>query len=171
MSTITLLSGVPGSGKSYWAKNNKTDNTIIINRDAIREMFHGQYKVGDKEGFITDIVHFTILHAIHKKLDVIVDETLVKRSAREILINNIEKCAEMFTGEKINFRCVQFIPASLYIQTNNRMMADKGQCRSVWENVISKMINKFEMAELSEGFDVIKVFTVEDYTLIKGVKK
>ena len=165
MSTITLLSGVPGSGKSYWAKNNKTPNTIIVNRDAIREMIHGSYKVGDKESFITDMVYHTISHAIYKKFDVIVDETLVKRSGREKFIKDVKRNAENFTGEKINFRCVQFKPLSYNIMIDNRMLSPKGQSRRIWGSVILNMIEKFERAEISEGFDDIIEIMVKDYAL------
>lgn len=170
MPTITLLSGVPGSGKSYWAKNNKTDNTIIVNRDAIREMLHGSYKSGDKENFITDVVYAIISHGIHMGYDIIVDETFVKRGGRAKFIKNVKRILEMFTGEKINFRCVQFKPLSYNIMIDNRMLSPKGQSRLIWEKVIAKMIEKFEVAEISEGFDDIIEIMVKDYASLENIK-
>lgn len=36
MKKIYLLCGIPGSGKSTWAKNHLDDNSIWISRDLIR---------------------------------------------------------------------------------------------------------------------------------------
>ena len=36
MPQITVLMGIPGAGKSYWAKSNRAENTYIASTDPIR---------------------------------------------------------------------------------------------------------------------------------------
>lgn len=41
MSTLTILRGLPGSGKSTWARTHVDSNTVIVSLDGMREMMAG----------------------------------------------------------------------------------------------------------------------------------
>ena len=51
MNTLLILQGIPGSGKSTWARKfikDKSKSWIIVNRDAIRDML-GNYWIPSRE--------------------------------------------------------------------------------------------------------------------------
>lgn len=85
MKTLILLSAIPGSGKSTWAKNYKAyhDNTFIVASDEVRERVSGNVQNFEHE----DLVWETFLADIHKygKLDnvtVIADATNLQNAYR-----------------------------------------------------------------------------------------
>ena len=76
--TIYLPIGLPASGKSTWAKKFVKDNfrTIIVSRDSIREMFHGEYKyVPHLESLITDVLYDTATYLLLFEYSIILDAT------------------------------------------------------------------------------------------------
>lgn len=74
---VTILQGIPGSGKSTWARKQALANPkgiIIVNRDSIRESL-GKYWVPERENLVTKIENDYILNGIEMGYDVIVDAT------------------------------------------------------------------------------------------------
>lgn len=45
MTTLTILRGLPGSGKSTWARKHVDSNTVIVSLDGLREMMAGGRQV------------------------------------------------------------------------------------------------------------------------------
>lgn len=41
MTTLTILRGLPGSGKSTWARQHADSNTVIVSLDGLRTMMAG----------------------------------------------------------------------------------------------------------------------------------
>ena len=78
MSKLIILQGIPGSGKSTWArsylKKYGSSNTVIVNRDSIRSML-GDYWVPSREGLVTTIEDEMIIASVAKHYDVIIDAT------------------------------------------------------------------------------------------------
>ena len=77
MQKVTILQGLPASGKSTYAKklvNANPENTIIVNRDSIREGL-GKYWVPSRECLVTQIEQFMIKEALLKRYNVIIDAT------------------------------------------------------------------------------------------------
>ena len=77
MKQLTILSGLPASGKSTYAKklaNENPEDTIIVNRDSIREGL-GKYWVPSRENLVTSIEDFIIIEALRLNYNVIVDAT------------------------------------------------------------------------------------------------
>lgn len=78
---LYVLKGLPASGKSTFAKNKSKEepNTVIVNRDKIREMLKGEYKLfpfGSKmEQIVTDIEMSSLQSALALGYDVILDST------------------------------------------------------------------------------------------------
>lgn len=91
MPRLTIITGISGSGKSTYTKKIRTPDTLIINRDSLRESLTGQkaseYNIIPDpliENVVTDLSHEIMAQAIITKVDVIVDNTnLRKRYIRE----------------------------------------------------------------------------------------
>src|SRR5690606_5236233 len=79
--TLYILRGLPASGKSTWAKNKAKEepNTIIVNRDSIRTMLKGEYKLfpfGSKmEELVSDIEMTSMQSGLIMGYNVIIDST------------------------------------------------------------------------------------------------
>lgn len=98
--TLTICRGLPGSGKTYWAKErvdtaNPPGSVIRVNRDDLREMAlynHYREPIADLEQIITRMQHAAIGAALHAGRDVISDDTNLRaryvRSLMEVALAN-----------------------------------------------------------------------------------
>lgn len=78
MSTLYLLSGLPGCGKSTWAKKFKEahPNTYIVSSDAIRIELHGNQQNFTSEGKVWEIFDERLdQYALQGDVNVIADST------------------------------------------------------------------------------------------------
>ena len=76
MNKILVLQGVPGSGKTTWARefvNGKKD-WVIVNRDSFRNG-RGDYWIPSQETYIDNLEEFAVRNAIEEDLNVIIDAT------------------------------------------------------------------------------------------------
>ena len=78
--TMTILHGLPASGKSTWARDHVDDRTIIVNADGIRRSMAGTlskwYSVGnrnDRETIAITAAHTIAETALRNNLSVIID--------------------------------------------------------------------------------------------------
>ena len=76
MAKMLILSGIPASGKTTWAREFIQDKSdwIIVNRDSIRNMF-GIYWLPDREQLVTDSEFAMIDLGFRHGFNVIVDDT------------------------------------------------------------------------------------------------
>lgn len=72
--TIWFLKGLPASGKSTWARENSNATTVRLNNDVFRTMMTGDYS-DKKEGVVTAGIRAAGMDALHRGLDIIVDNT------------------------------------------------------------------------------------------------
>ncbi len=78
MAKIILLKGLPGSGKSTWARQYVNENqgkVKRINKDDLRGMLDNNYWESNNEKFIIHIRNVIIIEALKLGKDVIVDDT------------------------------------------------------------------------------------------------
>lgn len=72
---IIVMQGLPGSGKTTVAKEICQDTSYVrVCRDDIREMF-GVYWVPSREDLVTEVEKTTIIKALDKGYNVVVDAT------------------------------------------------------------------------------------------------
>lgn len=78
--TMTILHGLPASGKSTWARDHIDDRTVIVNVDGIRRSMAGTlskwYSVGsrnDRESIAITAAHTIAETALRSNVNVIID--------------------------------------------------------------------------------------------------
>jgi len=77
MKTVTLLKGIPASGKSTYAKQLVADHPNMykrINRDSLREMFDGYHVSKGNEKFLKKVRDMLIIAALEDGKHVIIDD-------------------------------------------------------------------------------------------------
>jgi predicted kinase len=148
MSKVYLLNGLPGSGKSTWARNKikKDPDTLILSRDDFRTILHGGTYVFDKkyEELILDIEDYAIRACIEQGFDVIIDETNLKQERRLDLIE---------LADNATIICVIFTETENNLK--NRMTTSRGYTDVQWEEVILKMKKDQVPVSENEPYDQI----------------
>lgn len=142
MPKITLMCGLPGSGKSTVAedliKNNK--KTIIISRDSIRIMVcsnYANYKFSDvNEGLIKSLTFACLESALERGYNVVIDETNINKVKRKYWIDNIKIIADIKLFD-IDISCVWVdTPRKVCV---SRRMADPKGTKDNWAMIIGSM--------------------------------
>lgn len=138
MTSVVLLRGVPGSGKSTAAlqlMNDFPDQFVRVNRDDIRMMMYGEYwfsgdDANTKEKAVTQVEHSLIKSAIKAGKRPLVDATnLNKQSVKGIL--RIAGAHGMAV-DHIDFEVSQ----------EEAIRRDAGRTKKVGEDVIKKFFQK-----------------------------
>lgn len=131
---ITILIGIPASGKSTWAKEeikNKS-NTLRINRDDFRFMLKNEPILDRKqENLVTKLVENSIMFANRAGYDCIIDQT---NCNAEHLQNLIMYCSKL---DDITFKIFDVDIATC-------IERDKNRENKVGESVIKRMYNNFQ---------------------------
>lgn len=95
MSKLILMCGVPGSGKSTWIQNNKSEADLWVSRDKIR---FNKLKEGDDYFAYEDEVFEQFLEEITLGLEmdktVFADATHLNRKSRAKVLNRVHKFAD-----------------------------------------------------------------------------
>lgn len=143
---LIVLCGVPGSGKSTYARNkvNNDSNIVWLSSDAIRERLYGDANCQDDPGKVFEIMQKEAVEALEKGFDVIYDATSITRKARAGILNAVPKYVQ---------KCCVIIWAPIDICIER----DKARARTVGKEVIDKMLKRFEAPFYDEGFDTIMV--------------
>jgi predicted kinase len=147
MQKVYLLCGLPGAGKSTWARKKVAEEplTVILSRDDFRTMIHGGVYVFDKifEALIKDMEHKALSVCLEQGFNVILDETNIKAGRRKELLDIV--------AEKATTVCVIFKEQENNLR--NRMKEPRGYTEKEWEDVIDRM--KREWEDVTETFNEI----------------
>jgi len=147
-----ILIGVPGCGKSTWAKENIDEDTVVVCKDAFRSMLRMNYEFNSKyEPIVKSLQEEAIFCASLNGLNIIVDETNIKKSKREKLKKLVEPTC--FTpGYKIVY--VVFRDTDTL---DRRMNEPRGYSREEWDEVIKGMIKSMEWPKAEECDELILI--------------
>lgn len=165
MKTIYIMCGLPGSGKSTWAKKQvKKEDGIILSKDLIREMVYGNYEfIKEKEYRVKAVLNAFITQLMFKDLgDIIIDETNILRTKRKELLELINKLNFIRFVDSTKYKIVCVYCSSQEGNLERRMAEPKGQSKEVWEEVISDMKKSFEPPVKEEGFDELIEITIKE---------
>lgn len=134
MKQVIILRGLPGSGKTSWAKNliAKNPNKFKrVNKDDLRDMVDGGKWSKDSEKLILALRDIIIVEALDNGNHVIVDDT-------NLHLKHEQRIRELVKG-KADVVIQDFTDVSLQTCIKNDLNRDK----SVGEKVIRDMYNQF----------------------------
>ena len=155
MVTVNFMIGIPGSGKSTYAKNNLSGE--YISSDKIRKEMYGDISIqGDPEKVFA-VVYKKVQAALSEGKDIIFDATNINRYYRKEIMKNMRKW-----GAKSLIAYVMCTPVDVCI-TRNNVRNDRSQ--PVPEAVIRKMhrVLKREKRFLKrEDFDAVNYVREEN---------
>ena len=150
--TITLLVGIPGSGKTSLAEELihneevvfKKSTSIHISSDAIRKEIYGDEGCQNDPARVFSIMQERTLEALNNGCNVIYDATNITRKNRKEILDKlppwvVKKCV------------ICWAPIEVCIER------DKARERTVGEAVIDRMLRRFEAPYYDEGFTEIYV--------------
>lgn len=133
MNKVTILQGLPGSGKSQIAKKivDETGNTKRLNKDDFRAMFDNSKWSGHNEKFILTIRNLSIEEALKNKFNVVVDDT----NFHPKHIKDIKEIAQKYNAQ------VEIIFIDTLLE--ECIKRDLIRPNSVGEKVIRNMYNEY----------------------------
>lgn len=145
MSKLIILCGLPGSGKSTYAKF--MENAIVISTDEIRKKINGDASNQDNANLVFDIAFNKIrYYLINKEYEnVVFDATNINYKRRIDIVNRFRKYAD-------SIEC-HFIWATYEECLERNSKRD----RVVPEEVIKRMYFNFYVPQDFEGYDKIKL--------------
>ena len=163
---LVVLCGIPGSGKSTWAKTKNGKYLKIVSRDAIRFSLIGEndeYFSKETEVFNTFINEIKKALKEEEILTVIADATHINQASRTKLLRALGK----------SLKDVEVV--GMYFDANENLAIEhneerKGTRTFVPHAVIRRMACQFEAPTEKEGFDKIyniKITTTGGYNYIR----
>ena len=151
---ILILIGIPASGKSTWAKEyvRKHANYVRVNRDDFRSMLKDAAMCENKiEDMITSLTFKVIESALMKRLNVIVDNTNLKRKYIDEIVERFKYQAD------IDYQVFD-------VSLNKAIERDNAREAKVGEGVIRKMHESYKV--LIDSFDFQPVKKVEQRPVV-----
>lgn len=145
-----MLVGLPGSGKSTYAKRIADSNTKYFSSDATRKELYGDESCQQDHNKVFSIMHGRTLDALRNGFDVIYDATNITRKSRRSILDLIPPYVDK--------ECiVVWAPIKTCIER------DKSRERTVGSVVIDKMLRRFEAPFYDEGFNSIRLHSATEY--------
>lgn len=144
MQTFYMMSGLPGSGKSFAASG--LPDTVIHSSDAIRAEILGDESIQDKQDLVFQTLHNRVLQDLSNGKNVVYDATNINYKRRMEFLQNVKalRIPELQTV------CV--FMATPYEECLER---NKNRGRFVPVSVIRRMYEKFDIPMICEGWDSI----------------
>lgn len=158
MTKLTITIGLPSSGKSTWAHEQKQadPNTVIIERDGVRETLFGTRKDFTGEGQVTARQESEVTWALAAGYNVIVSDTNLNTKGHKRWRNLASKCGAAFETKS-------FLDVS--VEECIRRDALRHDNERVGHEVIENMALRYGLVKTASEFPQI----VFDPTLVNAV--
>lgn len=154
--TLIMLCGIPGSGKTTYAKKFKNDYTIYLSSDSIREALYGDESIQGNPSEVFALMQNRAIDLLNKGYDVIYDATNITRKDRAGII---AKCPKF-----VQIEChIVWAPIETCIKR------DAARERTVGKEVIDRMLKRFQAPYYDEGIDQIRVILPDDFNQQKYI--
>ena len=152
MPKFIMLIGIPGSGKTTYAKEHieKNTNTIHLSSDKIREELWGDEATQGDNNEVFTLMQNRTIEALNNGQTVIYDATNITRKDRSYIIS----------------LCPKFVQVEAHIiwaPIETCIERDTARERTVGKAVIDKMLKRFQPPFYDEGFDEIKIIKPNEF--------
>ena len=153
---LIILCGIPGSGKSTYAKDYiiEQENTIHLSSDGIRLELWGDESIQGNPSEVFTLMQKRAVEALNNGQNVIYDATNITRKDRAGIIAVCPKFA------KIECHII-WAPIETCIER------DVARERTVGKEVIDRMLKRFQAPYYDEGIDEIKVIRPDGFNTAK----
>lgn len=152
MAKLQVTVGLPGCGKSTYAKQRALDGAFVVDIDAIITMLHGgNYNLYERDfDPVYKMIEIDMVKtALLAGRDVILDKCCNKASTRR-------RFAEIGNQLQVRTEVVVFDNCSIDQLVARRMTNSRGHSADYWRKVIQKRIELMEPVNYQEeGFDSI----------------
>lgn len=169
MQNVYEMMGLPGSGKTTWAKDKaKETGAVIISRDDIRYMLKHGYDYDSSErsqNYVLDVSRYMIKQALLLGFDIILDQLSLTKEQRRKTFELIREYAPK--------ACVSLVWCSEdKLNVARRMNSDMAWGdRDYYERLIKKLKAETEEPTYDEGFDHIMFIPGEAEEIMLKVKR
>ena len=155
MKTITMMIGLPRSGKTSWIRDNKEGSAVIVSADELRWLIYNQRFWSEGENLVWSIREIMLKALLQQGVDVIIDEANSTRKRREPIFDLAKRY-----GYEVEARV---------ILTDASICAARAMEENRFEllSVIERMNKQFEHPSKKEGFSYIA--DEEGYSMDDGV--
>ncbi len=150
MSTLYVMCGIPGSGKSTWLRKNVKTEDKIISRDEIRfSLLQEGEEYFSREDEVFEKFCSEIKTALNDGYDVYADATHINRGSRKKLLQQVMIYADKIVAIEMP------TPVSVALERNEGRK-DEG-LRYVPPSTIKRMYSQYEDPDYDEGFDELLI--------------
>ena len=154
--TLIILCGIPGSGKSTYAKNyiEQNCNTVHLSSDAIRKELYGDEDIQGNPGEVFALMQKRAVETLNNGHNVLYDATNITRKDRSGIIGV----------------CPQFAKIECHIiwaPIEECIERDAKRERTVGKEVIDKMLKRFQAVYYDEGIDEIQIVKPDKFSDMK----
>lgn len=164
MQEFIMLVGIPGSGKSTYAKELKNEKGYeLISSDAIRNEFN--IKAGCDEGnkIVFEILHYRVVKALKEGKSIIYDATNINSKRRRgFILSYLNKFKD------IKKKCVYF-SVNIYNCIRRDKQRGLNGGFTVGKEVIKKMYRNLQIPMYHEGWDIIDIEQIDEYSKITSL--
>lgn len=158
MTTLTLMVGLPGSGKSTYTKTKIDARTKILASDAIRKELYGFEEDQDHNDEVFNTLYSRARNFLSQGKDVLIDAT-------NSSIENRKKALSHFEDLKIRRRAIV-----IENSVETCIKQDSLRRRVVGEKVIREFAENFSYPTREEGFDEIIIIKSTDDGFVRYLK-
>lgn len=146
MNKIIILQGLPGSGKSTWAKEwvkEDPENRVRFNRDDIRNML-GVYWVPSREDLINSIYLSFLNEAMIKGYDIVIDNMNLNKNALKEIEDEVADFNEWIRLSSTNIQYEVHYKNFFSVPLETCIERDSKRENPVGEATIKKIYNKYK---------------------------
>jgi predicted kinase len=151
--SLILLVGIPGSGKTTYAKNYMPDypkESKHFSSDSIRAELYGDESIQGNPAEVFSLMQKRAIEPLNEGYDVLYDATNITRKDRSAIIGLCPKFAEIEAH-------IIWAPIKTCIER------DATRDRTVGKEVIDRMLKRFQAPFVDENIDEIKVILPSNF--------